>query len=426
VRLHLTPASDPVSQGANAGLTVWSATTEDPVFIARPANGGQLKPGWHRASIELQARAGEVVEPRIYLPDTEGRFAEARSIAMTRSDGAWIADFQLHHVVDHVRFDPSRAPCVFACDSLRVERTRKAEPLVSGLRSVARQAATAVGLRPGATGRMRREWERDGYLVLPKFYSDAELDSAQRALDRAWASKEPRIVVDDLVTHERLRLSDVTEEARRKHRFKVNDLYLEHEEVRSLALNARLTPIIRDLLGHPPVICNSLSFQQGSAQPDHVDALYMTPISHGQLVATWVAVEDCDLKAGPLRYFPGSHKIPPYVFSNGTNRFIPEEMGLWRAYMDEQVKKLGLEPEVFPARRGDVFVWSAYLLHGGSPIADPNLTRKSIVFHYFSEGDCRGVNFTLVPYAGGFWLHRRHPAIPGQGESEAPPLPAPA
>lgn len=424
MKLHLTPASDPVAQGVDAGSTLWAAKTDDPVFIARPSNGARLRAGWHRATVELLPREGEIVEPRLYLPDAEGRFAESRSVPMAREGSAYQAEFQLHHDVDHVRFDPSRAPCVFACETLRVERTRQAEPLVSGIRAVARRAATAVGLRPGATGRMLREWERDGYLVLPRFYSNEDLDAAQRAQDRAWATNEPRIVVDDLVTNERLRLQDVGEDARRNHRFKVNDLYLEHDEVRHLALNPRLTPIIRDLLGHPPVICNSLSFTQGSAQPDHVDALYMTPMTHGHLVAIWVALEDCDLNAGPLRYFPGSHRIPPYVFSNGTNRFIPEEMGSWRAYMDEHVKKLGLEAKVFPARRGDVFVWSAYLLHGGSPIADPKLTRKSIVFHYFSESDCRGVNFTLVPYEGGFWLHRRHPAVPGLGESEAPPLPA--
>lgn len=204
----------------------------------------------------------------------------------------------------------------------------------------------------------------------------------------------------------------------------MNDcLSLEHDEVRNLALNARLTPILRDLLGHVPCICNSLSFQQGSGQEDHHDSLYMMPISHGQLIAIWVALEDCDMNAGPLRYYPGSHRIPPYVFSSGNNRAIQAEMPAWNAYMQEQVKRLGLTPEVFPARRGDVFIWSAYLLHGGSHIVDPKLTRKSIVFHYFSEGDSRHMRFTLVPFRGGYWIHRRHQPVPGLGESDAPPMP---
>jgi ectoine hydroxylase-related dioxygenase (phytanoyl-CoA dioxygenase family) len=243
-------------------------------------------------------------------------------------------------------------------------------------------------------------------------------------VDRAWAANAPRIVVDDIVTGERHRLMDVSEDARRNHRFKVVDLFLEQEAIRRLALNSRLTPIVHDLLGHVPVICNSLNFETGSGQSDHVDALFMTPPTPGRLVASWIAFEDCELTAGPLRYYPGSNKIPPYVFSSGNNTCIPTEMDQWDSYMREQVDKLGLKPEVFPARRGDVFIWSAYLLHGGSPIVDPKRTRKSVVFHYFSEEDCRRWgDCTLIPCDGGYWMHRRHPPVPGLGESELPPLP---
>jgi ectoine hydroxylase-related dioxygenase (phytanoyl-CoA dioxygenase family) len=440
VKLTLTPvAADPVAVQTDDGSTAWSARTDDPMFIARPANGGKLRAGWHSATVELKRREGEILEPQLYLPDTAGRFAEARSVRLVGEGSTYSAEFFLAHAVDHLRFDPSRAPCVFACEALNVERTRHVRSLVDGLRSVTRRAAAPVlyrarrmagghrqaetGPRGAATPEMLSFWEERGYLVLPGFYSGKELDAAQEALERAWATNAPRIVVDDLMTGERLRLMDVSEEARREHRFKVNDLFLERDEVRDLALNPRLTPIIRDLLGHVPVICNSLSFHQGSGQPDHVDALYMTPPTPGHLVAIWVALEDCDMNAGPLRYFPGSHKIPPYVFSSGKNTAIAEEMDQWRAYMREHVEAMGLTPEVFPARRGDVFVWSAYLLHGGSPIVDPTLTRKSIVFHYLSEEDCRALNFRLVPSHGGYWMHRRHPAVPGLGESDFPPLP---
>ena len=430
MRLDLAPlAADPTPQHSDGGATVWTARTDDPIFIARPANGDRLAPGWHSATIALQCRAGRIDEPRLYLPDAMGRFAEARSVPMAGANGTYSAEFHLTHEIDHLRFDPSRAPCVFTCEPLRIERTRRVQSAMEGLRTVARNARYRVtGLvgkgRPGASPQVRKQWEELGYAVLPGFYSGEELDAAQKALEHAWNTNAPRIVVDDLMTGQRLRLKDVTEDARRNHRFKVNDLFLEHGEVRHLALNARLTPIIRDLLGHVPVICNSLSFQQGSGQPDHVDALYMTPPTPGHLVATWVAVEDCDLRAGPLRYYPGSHRIPPYVFSNGKHTYIPEEMDSWNAYMREHVERMGLKPEVFPARRGDVFIWSAYLFHGGSEIADPTLTRKSVVFHYLSESDCRQHNFTLVPCQGGFWMHRRHPAVPGLGESDAPPLPA--
>lgn len=284
----------------------------------------------------------------------------------------------------------------------------------------ARERATEA---PDPHAALRQAWDTQGFVVLPGFYGDDELAAAEAPVRQAWDEKAPRVVVDDLVTGQRLRLADVDDEARRKHRFKTNDLYLEREAVRRLALNPRITPILTALLGRVPVLCNSLSFEQGSAQTDHVDALFMTPRTPHHLVAIWVALEDCHPDAGPLKYFAGSHRIEPWVFSTGSHHFVPDEMPAWRAYMDEEVARRGLAPETFAARRGDVFIWSAYLLHGGSPIRDPARTRKSVVFHYYSQEDCIAQRCTIVPYQGGFWMHRPHQAVPGLGESQAPPLP---
>jgi ectoine hydroxylase-related dioxygenase (phytanoyl-CoA dioxygenase family) len=272
-------------------------------------------------------------------------------------------------------------------------------------------------------GRIKK-WQEEGYVVLPKFYSGAEIDAAEAALHRAWNDPTSRVVVDDLNVDQRMHIRDVDPDARKSHRFKVNDLYLEYPEVRRLALNGKLTPILKSLLASTPVLCNSLSYAHGSAQGDHVDSLYMTPRTHGHLLAIWVALEDCDLDAGPLRYYPGSHSIEQFVFSNGTNHAITAEMGAWHAYMDEQIALRGLKPQVFAARRGDVFIWNAYLLHGGSPILAPGKTRKSVVFHYFSESDSRALGLQMVPEAGAYWMHRPHQPVPGQGNPAAPQLSA--
>ena len=84
MKLDLSPfASDPAAVGSEAGATIWAAKTDDPIFIARPANGRKLRAGWHAATVELRGRDGQIVEPRLYLPDANGTFAEARSVPMT-------------------------------------------------------------------------------------------------------------------------------------------------------------------------------------------------------------------------------------------------------------------------------------------------------------------------------------------------------
>lgn len=268
------------------------------------------------------------------------------------------------------------------------------------------------------------KWDRDGYYILPGFYTDSEIDAIRSAQENAWRGNAPRIVVDDLMTGRRGRLADVSADDRVHHRFKVNDLYLELPEIRWAELNERIVPILSKFLEQTPALCNSLSFEQGSGQPDHVDSLYMTPRTHGHLIAIWVALEDCRADAGPLRYYLGSQAIAPYIFSNGSRHFVPDEMPQWEAYMRGQVATLGLHPVTFPARKGDVFVWSANLLHGGSPVANPESTRKSLVFHYYSEHDGRGMGADLVPQAGAFWQYRAHQPADGCA-GELPPSPAP-
>lgn len=257
------------------------------------------------------------------------------------------------------------------------------------------------------------EWQARGVITLPHFYSGAEIDAVRADYRALWAAGQARVTVDDMDAARRMRLRDVPAEARATHRFKVNDLYLELPSVRRLALNDRIVPLLHELLGARPALCNSLNLEYGSEQPDHVDSLYMTPRTPAHLVAIWIALEDCTPGSGLLRYWPGSHLIAPYVFSNGGGHAVDAEMGAWSQYIQAQTQARGLRSELFAASRGDVFVWNAQLLHGGSAISEPGRTRRSIVFHYFSESDCRAVGNRLVPEAGGFWVRRAPQPIPG-------------
>lgn len=256
-------------------------------------------------------------------------------------------------------------------------------------------------------------WNTQGYYILPRFYSEREIDNALEAQLNAWHQSHPRIVVDDLMTGERKLLANVSQTDRQNHRFKINDLYLELHAIRSLALNKHISPVLTQLLGDSPVLCNSLSFEQGSAQPDHVDSLYMTPQTDGHLIAIWVALEDCHADAGPLRYYPGSNAIPAFRFSNGSRHFVPTEMDAWESYIRSEIQQRDLVPVTFAANKGDVFIWSCNLLHGGSPINNPQLTRRSLVFHYYSHSDATRAGSNLRSDGGAFYLHRRHQPVDG-------------
>jgi ectoine hydroxylase-related dioxygenase (phytanoyl-CoA dioxygenase family) len=259
---------------------------------------------------------------------------------------------------------------------------------------------------------IKKNFDEQGFAILPSFYSASEIDEVVESIARRKLNRPLNVTVDLLDTGERSLLGLLSEREIESRRMKINDLYLDMENVRELALSERIAAVLKDLLGNAPALCNSLYFEQGSQQPAHVDAIYMTPKTNDHLIAIWVALEDAHVDAGQLEYYPGSHKIEQMIFSNGSRHFVPEEMPQWHSYMDRQVESHGLEKTTFFARKGDVLIWHANLLHGGGPIADPTRTRKSLVFHYFSEADARTLDSKLKTKSCGYWIDRPIQEVP--------------
>lgn len=263
-----------------------------------------------------------------------------------------------------------------------------------------------VGQLAGA----QRKFFRDcGFLVLPGFFTEDEVSWALSAYDQVWDELPSDVVVDSEATGRRVRIRDLTEKER-KLPFKVNDLFLRDKDLREAIISERLGRILKELLHDDPVVINTLSVEYGTQQADHLDTLFMTPITAGHLVATWMALEDVDPDAGPLRYYPESNHIEPYRFEDGGYHVVQHEMPDWTDYMATAVQRHGLEESRFMAKRGDLFIWDAWLLHGGTEICKPGLSRRSLITHYFTRTDCETLRADLRPAPGGWWFMRPPPA----------------
>ena len=261
-------------------------------------------------------------------------------------------------------------------------------------------------------------WHEQGFLVFPQMFDAERVDALTEEIDRLWAERrddDRGLVIDvfiDTPDERRVRFRDATDEARRLP-YKLNDLYLVSPLVREAILDRRLLDAIDDLLTGVPVVCNSLTFERGSQQRFHVDTFYMPPVVPEKMLASWIALEDADDRAGPLRYYPGSHVIPPYRFSDGRVNARPDEMDDFDDYIDKEIADRGLDWTTFPARKGDVFVWHAQLYHGGAPIEDMGLTRKSLVTHYFRAQDMDPASVEDIG-GGRCYLRREHQVPDGE------------
>lgn len=252
---------------------------------------------------------------------------------------------------------------------------------------------------------MNRRWQEEGWLHIPSFLSAAEVAFVNDAIARLWESKPRAITVDDLETGRRCRMSELSNEAR-AHRVKINDLYLSSPALRDLLLSPKLRDVLAPLAGAGPVLCNTLNLERSSAQDNHADSLYMTPLTRGGVLACWFALEAARPDAGPLRLYPRSHHIPPFTFSNGLHHAIESEMHEWAAYIDGELAARNITPVRVLAEPGDLIVWHADLLHGADPITNPAATRRSMVAHYFPEPDARRRGYALRPQAAGLWVAR--------------------
>jgi len=235
-------------------------------------------------------------------------------------------------------------------------------------------------------------WRDRGYLLLPGFLSEDQVDRINADIDLAWRERGSyplTVTVDQQIgtsDEQRLPLRD-TDPSVRKSPYKLNDLYQESPAIRDAVMSDQLVQTLAPLIGGTPMICNSLSFEYGSQQPHHFDTFYMPPTVRHQMLATWVALEDVHVDAGPLEYFPGSHKIEPFRARDGSYNMTSDQRPEFDRYIAAELDREGLEQQTFCAKKGDVFVWHAHLFHGGSRIIDQNRTRKSLVTHYFCQED---------------------------------------
>lgn len=266
---------------------------------------------------------------------------------------------------------------------------------------------------------LKQSFDENGFVVLPQFYPPEQMDAIVGSIALRKLERPLNVTVDLLDTGERSLLGLLSPHEIATRRMKINDLYLDMVDVREIALSDRLASILQQLLEHPPALCNSLYFEKGSQQPPHVDSIYMTPTTANHLIAVWVALEDAHVDAGQLEYYPGSHKIEQMIFSNGTRHFVPDEMSKWHTYMDAQVAQHGLKKQGLSAKKGDVLIWHANLLHGGGPITDQARTRRSLVFHYFSENDATRAGLKLCPLSSGFWNDRPIQSVPEEAFERA-------
>jgi ectoine hydroxylase-related dioxygenase (phytanoyl-CoA dioxygenase family) len=242
--------------------------------------------------------------------------------------------------------------------------------------------------------RAREQFRRDGFAYLPHFFDGATCDRIAAEAEQFYA-----------------RQGAGSDRADRTMNF-----HQESPAARRVLQDRPLHDLLQGLLGARPVFLQSIYFHRGSEQNPHSDYIYMSTRPDFHLCGFWMACEDIDEGAGPLVYYPGSHRLP---IQNVQDRYrdridavraaLREDEARLRSFYQKRMDqtkeslltcyffdqwleeihaalpKARLPRQTLQAKKGDVLIWHANLVHGGSSVADRGRTRKSLVAHYLTE-----------------------------------------
>ncbi|GAB3251404.1 hypothetical protein GCM10027347_09820 [Larkinella harenae] len=235
-------------------------------------------------------------------------------------------------------------------------------------------------------------WHKNGYVILEKAISEdlieAYLADVQELIDQH-KSYDITIRIDrpEYSKHPVMKIRDVPREIIEGQYIKIMDFHNASVAGKKLMLHKAIVAFLEAIFNQKVVAMQSLTFLYGSQQETHQDFPYVVPQVPSHLAAAWIALEDVKPGSGELHYYVKSHKIRKFDWGNGIfftegSTKNPTDFG---RYLSGECERLGLEKKTLLIKKGDVLIWHAALAHGGEPILDPELTRKSFVCHYSSN-----------------------------------------
>jgi ectoine hydroxylase-related dioxygenase (phytanoyl-CoA dioxygenase family) len=209
--------------------------------------------------------------------------------------------------------------------------------------------------------RLAREFRQSGYVVLTSVLDAALVEQGADCVDRLYQDEDVR------------------------KRGRVQDAWEREPVVKALATDPGVLRVMEFLYGRTPIPFQTLNFLHGSQQRAHADSLHFNSVPARYMCGAWIALEDIGPEQGPLFYFPGSHRLPEldaYRLGQTVDDF---DYSTYEDYQEALMASLDLKPVEFHARAGDVLLWSANIVHGGTAISGPGATRRSQVTHYFFD-----------------------------------------
>ncbi len=233
-------------------------------------------------------------------------------------------------------------------------------------------------------------WQSDGVVIFENCVDKSLIESLLEDIEYLKLhSQEHDLLME--IRGKQKEIKEITQEELNSPGLKFNSIHTISKAAAKLSVTSVISRFLCHVFKDNPVLLQSLTFFKGSEQPVHIDYPYVrTQKEIAKLAASWIPLEDIHPDSGPLAYYIGSHKIDVSGFFDWGNGSIVMEPDSSRnasefaEYLEAKLRLHGVEQRTFCPKAGDALIWHGNLIHGGTPIKNRELTRKSYVSHYTS------------------------------------------
>tara|TARA_B100000787_G_scaffold144790_1_gene114736 strand:- start:1417 stop:2184 length:768 start_codon:yes stop_codon:yes gene_type:complete len=145
---------------------------------------------------------------------------------------------------------------------------------------------------------------------------------------------------------------------------------------------------IRFLYDDIPKPFSTINFLKSTQQPLHSDYTHFGTIPKLKIVGSWIALQNIDMRSGPLQVVPGSHKMKVYNFFDKKKNIptslheIKKNYTKYEIWIKKEIKEKKLKSITPQMKKGDCILWAANLLHGSPKCLNNKISRKSQVTHW--------------------------------------------
>lgn len=174
---------------------------------------------------------------------------------------------------------------------------------------------------------------------------------------------------------------------------------------RDIYTSANMRAALKEVTGYDSFnLMQTMLFDANTETVPHQDWWYLDSVPHGHLLASWIALEDIDERAGRFFVVPKSHLLNFHSDTPGL------EHAAWQKRIAAYVETHPEQVYAPALKKGDVLFWNSRTIHGALPTIDPSFSRKSMTAHYmpsqFKFGNIFGVKDVTYKIYNGMNFYR--------------------